>query len=225
MTITVVVADDQVLLRSGLIGIVNTAPDLTVVGSAATGEEAISVARAQLPDVVLMDIRMPQTDGLEATRQIVATTPSRVIILTTFDLDEYVYAALRDGASGFLLKDTPPSELLNAVRVVASGDALLSPGVTRRVIDRFVDRRESTTLPKTDLLAAITDREREVLTHIAMGRTNDEIAETLHISSGTTKTHIGHLLTKLDARDRVHLVILAHRAGLVDLGTQLDPQA
>jgi DNA-binding NarL/FixJ family response regulator len=211
----VVVADDQALLRAGLIGIVDTAADLQVVGEAATGEEAVQVVRTERPDVVLMDIRMPGTDGLEATRQITESTSARVLILTTFDLDEYVYRALRNGASGFLLKDTPPAELLAAVRVVAGGDALLAPGITRRLIDDFARRRPAQDpLPVNELLAVTTEREREVLACIAAGLTNHEIARELHISAGTTKTHVGHLLTKLDARDRVQLVILAYQAGL-----------
>ncbi len=218
MTIRVVVADDQALVRAGLIGIVNTASDLRVVGEAANGDQAVRIVRTEEPDVVLMDIRMPTSDGLEATRQISETTSARVLILTTFDLDEYVYAAIRNGASGFLLKDTPPTELLNAVRVIAAGDALLAPGVTRRLIDSFARHPARQEHPPTnDLLAATTDREREVLSCIAMGLTNDEIAHELHISAGTTKTHISHLLTKLGARDRVHLVILAHQGGLADL--------
>jgi DNA-binding NarL/FixJ family response regulator len=218
MTIRVVVADDHALLRAGLIGIVNTASDLQVVGEAGNGDEAVRVVRAEEPDVVLMDIRMPGTDGLEATRQIAEATPCRVLILTTFDLDEYVYAALRNGASGFLLKDTPPTELLAAVRVIARGDALLAPGVTRRLIDDYTRRSASSDdQPDENLLAATTDREREVLAAIAKGLTNNEIARELHISAGTTKAHIAHLLTKLGARDRVHLVILAHQGGLADL--------
>ncbi len=209
--IRVVVADDQVLLRAGLAGIVDTADDLTVVGQAGDGNAAVETAQATRPDVVLMDIRMPVMDGIEATRQIVGTTGARVLILTTFDLDGYVYEALRNGASGFLVKDTPPTELLAAIRIVAAGDALLSPGVTRRLIDTFVkggDRgptRSPVTLPDE-----VTSREREVLALVAAGHTNHEIAEQLHIGIGTTKTHVAHLLSKLGARDRVQLVIRAH---------------
>ncbi len=219
MTIRVVVVDDQTLIRAGLVGIVNTASDLEVVGEAADGDEAVRVVHADEPDVVLMDIRMPELDGLEATRRILAADAAvRILILTTFDLDEYVYAALRNGASGFLLKDAPPADLLTAVRVIARGDALLAPGITRRLIDTFARRPSSPQhRPVNDLLAATTDREREVLSCIAMGLTNDEIARELLISAGTTKTHIAHLLTKLGARDRVHLVILAHQGGLADL--------
>lgn len=219
MTIRVVVADDQTLVRAGLCGIVETAPDLTVAGEAGTGVQAVELARRQRPDVVLMDVRMPDMDGLEATRLITAGSsgPSdvRVLMLTTFDLDEYVYGALRRGASGFLLKDTPPLELLAAIRVIAAGDALLAPGITRRLIGEFAARPATSPPPGADLLKAITKREREVLTLVAEGLSNAEIAERLHIGPGTAKSHVGHLLTKLDARDRVQLVILAYRTGLV----------
>ncbi|MFF3670959.1 response regulator [Microtetraspora malaysiensis] len=209
MTVRVVVADDQTLVRAGLCGIVDTAKDLTVVGEAGTGLEAVKVARAQAPDVVLMDIRMPGMDGLEATRLITSSSDTKVLILTTFDLDEYVYAALRGGASGFLLKDTPARDLLAAIRVVSAGDALLSPGITRRLIKEFAGRAHP------EPLEGITTREREVLALVAEGLSNDEIAERLHIGPGTAKTHVRHLLAKLGARDRVHLVIIAYRSGLV----------
>jgi DNA-binding NarL/FixJ family response regulator len=216
VTVRVLVADDQTLLRVGLAGIVNTAPDLTVVGEAANGREAVHLARSVRPDVVLMDIRMPDMDGLEATREITAFGDSRVLILTTFDLDEYVYAALRNGASGFLLKDTPAADLLSAVRVIAAGDALLAPGITRRLIQEFASRAPRTSSSTSgEVLDAITEREGEVLMLVAAGMSNAEIAEHLHIGPGTAKTHVGHLLTKLDARDRVQLVIIAHRAGLI----------
>ncbi|MEV0408234.1 response regulator transcription factor [Actinoallomurus sp. NPDC050550] len=219
MTIRVVVADDQTLVRTGLCGIVDTAPDLTVVGEAATGVQAAELARRERPDVVLMDIQMPDMDGLEATRLITAGSPGssdvRVLMLTTFDLDEYVYGALRGGASGFLLKDTPPLELLAAIRVIAGGDALLAPGITRRLIKEFAARPATSSLPGPGVLAVITKREREVLMLVAEGLSNSEIAERLHIGPGTAKSHVGHLLTKLDARDRVQLVILAYRTGLV----------
>ncbi|MEU9889775.1 response regulator transcription factor [Sphaerisporangium sp. NPDC051011] len=211
MSVRVVVADDQALVRAGVCGIVGTAPDLTVVGQAATGAEAVRVAERTGPDVVLMDIRMPGMDGLEATRRITASGWARVVMLTTFDLDEYVYAALRGGASGFLLKDVPPRDLLEAVRVVAAGEALLAPRVTRRLIAEFAARP----LPARGDLPGVTGREREVLTLIAQGLSNAEIAHRLHIGPGTVKTHVRHLLTRLDARDRVHLVIIAYRAGLV----------
>ena len=215
MTIRVVVADDQHLVRAGLRGIVDTAADLTVVGEAGSGREAVELARRELPDVILMDIRMPGMDGLEATRLITASTGVRVLILTTFDLDDYVYQALRGGAGGFLLKDTPPADLLAAIRVIAAGDALLAPGITRRLIAEFAARPgPSRPAPRHDMLGSITDRERQVLTLVADGLSNAEIAERLHITQGTAKTHVGNLLTKLDSRDRVHLVILAYRTGL-----------
>ncbi len=215
MSIRVVVADDQYLIRAGLRGIVDSAVDLTVVAEAANGRQAVDLARQELPDVVLMDIRMPDLDGLEATRRITATTDVRVLILTTFDLDDYVYQALRGGASGFLLKDTPPLELLAAIRVIAAGDALLAPSITRRLIAEFAARPEpAQPAPVPAPLAAITDRERQVWLLLADGLSNAEIAERLHITPGTAKTHVGNLLTKLDARDRVQLVILAHRTGL-----------
>jgi DNA-binding NarL/FixJ family response regulator len=209
--IRVVVVDDEVLLRSGLAGIVDTASDMAVVGLAADGREAITRTRAANPDVVLMDIRMPVLDGLEATREIISSTSAKVLVLTTFDLDEYVYAALRHGASGFLVKDTPPADLLAAIRTVADGDALLSPRVTRRLIEHFVLQPDAAAdpLPVT-LPREVTPREREVLALVARGHTNAEIAERLCITLGTAKTHVAHLLTKLDARDRVQLVILAH---------------
>jgi DNA-binding NarL/FixJ family response regulator len=219
MTIRVVVADDQTLVRVGLRGIVETASDLTVVGEAGTGIQAVELARRHRPDVVLMDVRMPDMDGLEATGLITAGSPGpndiRVLMLTTFDLDEYVYEALRRGASGFLLKDTPPLDLLAAIRVIAAGDALLAPGITRRLIGEFAARPALSPPPGAELPKTITKREREVLMLIAEGLSNTEIAERLHIGPGTAKSHVGHLLTKLDARDRVQLVILAYRTGLV----------
>ena len=228
MTISVVVADDQALVRAGFCGIITATPGLDVVGEAGTGAEAVAVARRAGPDVVLMDVRMPVMDGIEATRQITGpggAAGSRVLILTTFDLDEYVYAALRAGASGFLLKSTSPADLVAAVRVVAAGDALLAPSVTRRLVAEFVRRPVTapagTGLPGTGppaVLAAITARERDVLALIATGLSNTEIAARLAISPATAKTHVGHLLTKLDARDRVHLVILAYQAGLGPAG-------
>ncbi|MEO7352571.1 MAG: response regulator transcription factor [Marmoricola sp.] len=222
MTIRVMVVDDQALVRAGLVGIVNTAPDMHVVGEAGNGDEAVRSAVTTRPDVILMDVRMPGTDGLAATATITSTTTARVIVLTTFDIDEYVYAALRGGASGFLVKDTPPVELLTAIRAVAAGGALLSPGVTRRLIDQFARRtspQPDTGAEQRRILEATTERQREVLALIGAGLTNDEISQRLHISAGTTKTHIGNLLAKLDARDRVQLVILAHRADLL-----ADPQ-
>jgi DNA-binding NarL/FixJ family response regulator len=211
VTIRVLVADDQHLIRAGLRGIVDTADDLTVIAEANTGLQAVDLARRERPDVVLMDIRMPTMDGLEATRLITASTDVRVLILTTFDLDDYVYQALRAGASGFLLKDTPPADLLAAIRVIASGDALLAPSITRRLIAEFAARPEPAR-PGTagpDLQASITDRERQVLALVAEGLSNAEIAKRLHIAPGTAKTHVGNLLSKLNVRDRIHLVIYA----------------
>ena len=220
MNIRVVVADDQELVRAGLCGIVGTATDLTVVGAAGNGAEAVDLAHRQRPDVVLMDVRMPTMDGLEATGLITGSTPVRVLILTTFDLDEYVFAALRAGASGFLLKDAPPRDLLTAIRVVAAGEALLAPSVTRRLIEQFVATPAAAPDPPPagslagGSLAGITPREREVLALVAEGMSNTEIAQRLHITRATAKTHVANLLTKLDARDRIQLVILAFRAGL-----------
>ncbi|MFC5180705.1 response regulator [Actinomadura harenae] len=216
--IRVVVADDQALVRAGLVGIVDSADDLTVVGEAANGLHAVERARRERPDVVLMDVRMPEMDGIEATRLITSSTDVRVLILTTFDLDAYVFGALRGGASGFLLKDTPPLDLLDAVRVVAAGDALLAPGITRRLIEEFAARPEPDPSPATPAaLDAITDREREVLVLVAKGLTNAEIAERLYIGPGTAKTHVRRLLAKLGARDRVQLVIIAYQTGLIPL--------
>jgi DNA-binding NarL/FixJ family response regulator len=209
MTVRVVVADDQALVRAGLRGIVDSAPDLTVVGEASTGDEAVAVCVAEEPDVVLMDVRMPGMDGVAATGIVTSRTGARVLMLTTFDLDDYVYGALRAGASGFLLKDTPPLDLLAAIRVVAAGDALLAPSITRRLIAEFAARPHPTPRARTDALAAITDRERQVLGLVAHGLSNAEIADRLRIGPGTAKSHVSHLLTKLGARDRVHLVILA----------------
>ncbi|MFE2060872.1 response regulator [Streptomyces sp. NPDC059467] len=212
MTVRVVVADDQALVRAGLCGIIGTAPDLAVVGEAVTGTEAVALALDTHPDVVLMDVRMPDMDGIEASRLITSTGTVRVLMLTTFDLDEYVYGALRAGASGFLLKDAPPVDLLAAIRVVAAGDALLAPGITRRLIKEFAAR----SAPAPTMPTGITKREREVLVLVAEGLSNSEIARHLHITHGTAKTHVGHLLTKLGARDRVQLVVLAHRTGLAN---------
>jgi DNA-binding NarL/FixJ family response regulator len=216
--ITVVVADDQELVRSGFALILGSDPGLEVVAQAADGVEAVAAARRHRPDVVLMDIRMPVLDGIEATRRITsdpAMAGVRVLVVTTFDGDEYVVEALRAGASGFLLKDTPPTELIRGVTVVAAGDALLAPAVTLRLIDRFVrvepvERRAGniTALPE------LTAREHAVLIAVADGFSNLEIADRLVVSYSTVKTHVSHLLTKLDARDRAQLVMLAHRAGI-----------
>jgi DNA-binding NarL/FixJ family response regulator len=213
--IRVLITDDQALLRGSLRVLLETEPDLVVVGEASTGAEAVDLAQTASPDVVLMDVRMPDMDGIEATRKITAPEHApRILVLTTFDLDEYVYSALRSGASGFLLKDTPPAQLLDAVRVVASGEALLAPTVTRRLIAEFVRYPEPARRPARTL-AGITDREREVLTLIALGLRNSEIEHHLHLSQGTVKTHIGRLLAKLNARDRAQLVIVGYQTGLV----------
>jgi DNA-binding NarL/FixJ family response regulator len=254
MTISVAVADDQALVRVGFCGIIAATDGLTVVGEAPNGAEAVAIARSARPDVLLMDVRMPVLDGIEATRQITSSPAScgvRVIILTTFDLDEYVFGALRAGASGFLLKDTLPEDLITAIRVVAAGEALLAPSVTRRLISEFA-RIPALGLPgavapglpahpgsashRPGGMAAgggvpaaampgrggrvtelLTDREYEVLRLVAAGMSNGEIADHLRISPATAKTHVAHLLTKLDARDRVQLVIIAYQAGLAHM--------
>ncbi|WP_330181214.1 response regulator transcription factor [Nocardia sp. NBC_01503] len=217
--IRVLIADDEALVRAGFRVLVDSAPDLTVVGEAGNGTEAVQLTRRLRPDVVLMDIRMPIMDGLEAMRHIAADAAdqARVLIVTTFDQDEHVFQALRSGASGFLLKDSPPEQLLHAIRVVAAGEALLTPSVTRRMITEFA-RRPPAPTPLPDTLAPLTDREREVLIQVAAGHTNAEIALTLHVSVATVKTHIGRLLTKLSARDRTQLVVLAYESGLVTPG-------
>jgi DNA-binding NarL/FixJ family response regulator len=239
MTLRVVVADDQALVRVGFCGIIAATPGFTVVGEAGNGAEAVEAARRTKPDVILMDVRMPVMDGIEATKRITQSTDVRALILTTFDLDEYVFAALRAGASGFLLKDTLPADLLTAIRVVAAGDALLAPSVTRRLIGEFARAVPITgpitgpstgpgaaraaaqasgdsqaSLASARLQRVLTDRELEVLTMVARGMSNAEIAEELTISPATAKTHVAHLLTKLDARDRIQLVIIAYQSGL-----------
>jgi DNA-binding NarL/FixJ family response regulator len=261
MTVSVAVADDQALVRVGFCGIVAATPGLAVVGEAANGAEAVTVARSAKPDVLLMDVRMPVLDGIEATRQVTSCPESagvRVIILTTFDLDEYVFGALRAGASGFLLKDTLPEDLITAIQVVSAGEALLAPSVTRRLISEFartpplgapgpgapglpLPLHAARTPPGgtftgpgrpapagTGLTGAgragkvtglLTDRECEVLRLVAAGMSNGEIADHLRISPATAKTHVAHLLTKLDARDRVQLVIIAYQAGLAPLAS------
>jgi DNA-binding NarL/FixJ family response regulator len=220
VTIRVLLADDQALLRGSLRMLVDTVPGMAAVGEAGTGEEAVTLAVRERPDIVLMDIRMPDLDGIEATRRITADercADVRVLVLTTFDLDEYVFGALRAGASGFLLKDTPPAELVAAVRIVAGGDALLAPAVTRRLITEFARRPEPRQRPHT-LLDGITEREREVLQLIGLGLSNTELADQLTLSLATVKTHVGRLLTKLGARDRAQLVIAAYETGLVRPG-------
>ncbi|MFE2068161.1 response regulator [Streptomyces sp. NPDC059467] len=210
MTATVLIADDQELVRAGFRALVDSAPDLSVVAEAGDGLSAVEAARRTRPGVVLMDIRMPRLDGVEATRRTITASPdTRVIMLTTFDLDEYVYGALRAGASGFLLKDIPPEDLLTAIRVVAGGEALLAPTVTRRLIEEFANR------PEPRRLDGITERELEVLRLIASGLSNTEITQRLHVSMATVKTHVGRLLAKLEARDRAQLVIAAYEANLV----------
>jgi len=219
-TLRVLIADDQALVRGGFRVLVDSADDLISVGEAADGAQAIAITRELLPDVVLMDIRMPVTDGIEATRIIAAdpaTAATRVLILTTFDLDEYVYEALRAGASGFLLKDTDPDTLLDAIRVVAAGDALLAPSVTRRLIEEFAHRPAP---HRIDLSAldVLTEREREVMGLVAHGLSNGEIAQRLFISPATAKTHVSRVMMKLAVRDRAQLVALAYESGLVTPG-------
>ena len=223
--IRVVLADDQALLRAGLRALLDAEDDIEVVGEAANGADAVDVVRATRPDVVLMDIRMPGTDGLAATRDIVedpATAATRVVILTTFDLDEYVFDAVRIGASGFLVKDTEPAELLRGIRAVASGDALLSPGVTRRLIGEFALRSRGTSSPAASRLEALTEREREVVALVGEGLSNVEIATRLFLSPATAKTHVSRAMVKLQVRDRAQLVVLAYEGGLVRPGWSLD---
>jgi DNA-binding NarL/FixJ family response regulator len=216
--IRVAVVDDQALVRSGFAVLLRSADGIEVVGEGADGRQAVELARQTRPDVMLMDIRMPEMDGIEATRRITSdetTASTRILILTTFDLDEYVFEALRAGASGFLLKDTLPDELLIAVRVVASGEGLLAPTVTRRLIEQFVRQPPAAPAPPHPGLGTLTDRELEVLGAVARGLSNAEIAEHLFMSHATAKTHVSRLLTKLDARDRAQLVMLAYEAGVV----------
>jgi DNA-binding NarL/FixJ family response regulator len=250
-TVRIVVADDHQVVRAGFAGLLGTQPDFTVVGTAGDGAEAVRICRELRPDVVLMDVRMPGMDGIEATRQLAGQDGDapRVLILTTFDLDEYVFGALRAGASGFLLKDTLPEDLITAIRVVAAGEALLAPSITRRLISEFARTpalgvpgpaaaglpsyggggRQSPGAPgaagalhprRADKVTGLlTDRECEVLRLVAAGMSNGEIADHLRISPATAKTHVAHLLTKLDARDRVQLVIIAYQAGLAPAGS------
>jgi DNA-binding NarL/FixJ family response regulator len=219
--IRVAIADDQALVRGGFAVLLRTAADIEVVGEAEDGQAALDLVSRERPDVVLMDIRMPHMDGVEATRHITSDdrlSSTRVLILTTFDLDEYVFDALRAGASGFLLKDTLPDDLLAAVRVIASGDALLAPSVTRRLMESFLQRSAAPSRMPNGL-DLLTPRESEVLIAVARGLSNTEIAETLFMSHATAKTHVSRLLTKLNARDRAQLVMLAYEAGVVAPGT------
>ena len=219
--IRVVVADDQTLVRRGFASILDSIEDIDVVGEASNGVDALALAKRERPDVILMDIRMPQMDGLDATKQITNDpnlSDTRILILTTFDLDEYVQQALIAGASGFLLKDTEPDELIHAVRVIASGDALLAPAITRRVIEDYLHRARPP-VPDNTALDQLTEREREVLEHVARGHSNSEIAANLYVSGATIKTHVAHLLLKLHARDRTQLVVIAYETGLVRPGT------
>ncbi len=214
MTVRVVLADDQPLIRAGLRVLIADTPGLDVAGEAGTGAQAVQLVRDVHPDVVVMDIRMPGMDGIEATRMITAdSATTRVVVLTTFDDDDYVYASLRAGASGFLVNDMALEDILTAIRVVASGDALIAPSVTRRLIEEFAGRPEPA--PARRAAEGITEREREVLTLVGRGMSNSEIAARLSISVATAKAHVAHLLTKLDARDRVQLVIAAYETGLV----------
>jgi DNA-binding NarL/FixJ family response regulator len=219
MSSTVLLADDQPLLRMGFRMVLESQDDLSVVGEAADGREALELTRRLAPDVVLMDVRMPGMDGIEATRLIVEDgLRSRVLILTTFDLDEYAHAALRAGASGFLLKDALPNDLLSGIRAVASGDAVVAPSVTRRLLDTYAHRLSPDAEGELDpelYLEALTPREREVLTQVAQALSNSEIAATLHLTEATVKTHVGRILAKLGMRDRVQLVVFAYDIGLV----------
>ena len=223
MPIRIVIADDQPLVRAGLRMLLSSVTDIEVVGEATNGEEAVTLARDLAPDVVLMDIRMPGTDGLQATERILSSPdlPAvRVVILTTFDVDEYIFEALEKGASGFLLKDAEPDEILRAIRAAASGDAVLSPGVAKRLIADYARRPRRRELT-AGALDALTDREREVMTLVARGLSNDEIAKRLWVSPLTAKTHVSRILSKLGARDRAQLIVLAYELGLVEPGDTL----
>jgi len=219
MTISVVLAEDQPMVRAGFRALLDAQDDVEVAGEAATGAEALDRVRELRPDVVVMDVRMPELDGLEATRRITADaalSQTRVLVLTTFELDEYVFGALDAGASGFLLKGGEPAELIHAIRVVAGGESLLAPSVTRRLIDTYVSRPQPTTKTEHNGLEELTNREREVLGLVATGLTNAEIAQALHLSPLTAKTHVSRILMKLGARDRVQLVVIAYQTGIVE---------
>jgi DNA-binding NarL/FixJ family response regulator len=216
---SVVLAEDQPMVRAGFRALLDSRDDIEVVGEAATGAQALEQVRALDPDVVVMDIRMPEMDGLEATRRITtdpAVSRTRVLVLTTFELDEYVFGALDAGASGFLLKGGEPADLIHAIRVVAAGDALLAPSVTRRLIDTYITTSQPAGQTDHEVLEELTTREREVLGLVATGLTNAEIAQQLHLSPLTAKTHVSRILMKLGARDRVQLVVIAYRSGMVD---------
>jgi DNA-binding NarL/FixJ family response regulator len=216
--IRVLVADDHTLLRTGLVGILSSQEDIEVVGEAADGNEAVRLVRALAPDVVLMDVRMPDLDGIEATRQL-ADSAARILMLTTFDLDKYVYAAMKAGAAGFLLKDAEPESLIDAVRSAARGEALLAPQITRRLVEEFV-RRPQPGHSTEAMLGPLTPREREVLGEVGRGLSNSEIAGRLFLSEATVKTHLARLMTKLRLRDRAQVVVLAYESGLVRPGEQ-----
>jgi DNA-binding NarL/FixJ family response regulator len=219
MTVRVLVADDQALVRAGFRLVLETRPDIDVVAEAADGEEAIRLARHHRPDVALLDVRMPGTDGIAATERIVtAGLPTRVIVLTTFDLDDYVNSALRAGASGFLLKDVRPADLVDAIRVVAAGDAVLAPTVTRRLIERYVTVSPGATSGAGARLAELTEREQEVLALVGRALSNSEIAQRLYVAETTVKTHVSAILRKLHLRDRVQLVVVAYESGIITPG-------
>ncbi len=219
MTIRVLTADDAPLMRTALRISLSGEPDIEVVGEAVDGQEAVELATRHRPDVVVMDIRMPRMDGITATRQITAEqAPTKVLIITTFELDDYVVEALRAGASGFLLKDATPEELIHAVRVIDAGNALLSPTVTRRLLERFGRHLPPIDQHSSEAMSRLTPRELEVLGLVARGQSNTEIAHTLHLAESSVKTHVGHLLAKLDKADRVQLVVFAYESGLVQVG-------
>ena len=222
MTVKVLIVDDQSLVRAGFRMILDAEPEIEVVGEASDGLEAVLAARQMEPDVILMDVRMPNVDGLEATRRLLDGRDEgpRILILTTFDLDEYVYEALRAGASGFLLKDTPPEQLVEAIMIVARGDALLAPSITRRVIEEFVRRPPASARKPPPELAELTAREREMLGYIAKGLSNAEIAQAAFVSETTVKTHVAHILMKLRLRDRVQAVVYAYENGVVQPGDE-----